>query len=601
MLSPLLVLGLISAPLPTVPEEPSTELNSKRRCPLSFLLLSLGDAESQVRTSALLDLISEVLEKHTDYAVELVTPEQVADCRGRLPCLVRRVRPDFDRSQLRTETKPSVGSRQVSESLLILSHIASGRKDRLIPQWIDTDAALDVVRTSAPDRDPSAVEAEVRSRALPVHLRSATVSSVAGARAWFRELVQRQLRPHLEAHGHWEPFGELWVRNAPDGGALILDGDTLGTTRAGTVRVRKLRPGPHQVELAIGTEIAWAYRFELGAKQRVETTVGDLPRDASAGSTALLWSGLALSAAGLVTTAVALAAVPQDVTVFCNTDCRDRPIGFNEALERTGPGGTPPDLLAAPLGIGMATTGATWSIGSLLERDRDVPWISILTGLALGGAVYGISAAMSLQPGRRRALKLEAPAAERNRQPIMEALESRLPDTGRILEIASGSGRHAVSFAERWTHLEIQPSEPTTEGRASIEAWRIETQLANLAPPLDLDVTRHPWPISTAGAIFCANMIHVAPWGATEELFKGAGKLLPHRGRLFTYGPYHIDGCPTSEGNAAFDVSLRRHNPAWGIRDIGDLGMLGYSNGLKLTERAEMPANNYLLVFERAP
>ncbi|MEL6187694.1 MAG: hypothetical protein AAFU79_23990, partial [Myxococcota bacterium] len=377
MLGPLLVFALISAPPSTIPEEPSTEFSSKSRPPLPFLLLSLGGGTSRVRSSALLDLVSEGIEAHTDYAVELVTPEQVSDCRGRLPCLVQRVRPDFDRSQPEPEERARAGRPEVSDALLIISHIASGRRDRLVPQWIDTQAALEVVRASAPDRDPSDVEAEVRGRALPVRLRSATVTSIADARTWFQQLMQKELRPHLEARGHWEPFGELWVRNAPDGGALILDGETLGTTRAGTVRVQKLRPGPHQVELAIGTEVAWAHRFELSPQQRLEATVGALPRDASGGSTALLWTGVALSAAGLVTTAVALASAPQDVTIYCNADCQDRPVGFGEALDRTGPGGTPPDLLAAPLGIGMVTTGATWSVGSLLERDRDVPWISV--------------------------------------------------------------------------------------------------------------------------------------------------------------------------------------------------------------------------------
>lgn len=181
----------------------------------------------------------------------------------------------------------------------------------------------------------------------------------------------------------------------------------------------------------------------------------------------------------------------------------------------------------------------------------------------------------------------------------MEALESRLPASGRLLEVASGTGRHAVSFAERWRHLEIQPSEPTEEGRASIEAWRLETQLANLAAPLELDVTRHPWPVSTAEAVFCANLIHIAPWVATEGLFDGASQLLPPRRRLFTYGPFHLDGRPTSEGNAAFDASLRGRNPAWGLRDIGDLETLGRSKGLELIERVGMPANNYLLVFEK--
>lgn len=196
-------------------------------------------------------------------------------------------------------------------------------------------------------------------------------------------------------------------------------------------------------------------------------------------------------------------------------------------------------------------------------------------------------------------MKLDAPAAERNRGPIVAALDPRLPPSGLLLEVASGSGRHAASFAERWPGLTIQPSEPTEEGRASIEARRTEIKRPNLRSPLALDVLQSPWPIRQADVVFCANMIHIAPWAATEALIRGASELLDPGQALFTYGPYHRGGRPTSEGNAHFDASLRRRNPAWGIRDLTDLEALGGAHQLPLVEPVPMPANNFLLVFRK--
>lgn len=196
-------------------------------------------------------------------------------------------------------------------------------------------------------------------------------------------------------------------------------------------------------------------------------------------------------------------------------------------------------------------------------------------------------------------MKQEAPAAERNRGPIWSALESRLPERGLLLEIASGSGRHAAHFAEARPTLVIQPSEPTPRGRASIEAWRDDLDAPNLRAPLDLDVRRWPWPLENADAIFCCNMIHVAPWVAAEDLFRGAEAVLPTGGLLATYGPYLVGGQPTTESNAAFDASLRQRNPAWGLRDVQDLKQLGERYRLELKEQLDMPASNFMLVFER--
>lgn len=195
-------------------------------------------------------------------------------------------------------------------------------------------------------------------------------------------------------------------------------------------------------------------------------------------------------------------------------------------------------------------------------------------------------------------MKCDAPAAERNLAPIWAELAPRLPETGLLLEIASGSGHHAAHFARARPSLTVQPTDPSPTALASIEAWRAELQLENLRPALELDATR-TWPVDRADAVFCCNMIHISPWVATEGLFRGAGRILSEGGRLFTYGPYLVDGRATTDSNAAFDASLRGRNPAWGLRDLQDLERLGKEQALRLRERLEMPANNFLLVFQR--
>lgn len=192
-----------------------------------------------------------------------------------------------------------------------------------------------------------------------------------------------------------------------------------------------------------------------------------------------------------------------------------------------------------------------------------------------------------------------APAADRNRTPIWEALAPRLPESGRLLEIACGTGQHAVHFARQRPGLEILPTDPDPAAVASAEAHRAEAQLANLRPAHALDVRNRPWPVSGFDAVYAANMCHIAPWAATEALLLGAAEASSDRGRLFIYGPFLVDGAPTTESNAEFDRSLRARDPAWGIRDLADLDAVGRQAGLRRTETLPMPANNFLLVFER--
>lgn len=195
---------------------------------------------------------------------------------------------------------------------------------------------------------------------------------------------------------------------------------------------------------------------------------------------------------------------------------------------------------------------------------------------------------------------LASPAAARNRAPILAVLKAHLPARGRVLEIAAGSGEHAAAFAEALPDLAWTPSDPSAEARSSIAAWAGAARLRNLAAPLALDVTDEAdWPEGPFAAVVCINMIHISPWAATEGLMRLAGRVLPVGGLLATYGPYRESDVPLAPSNAAFDQSLKARDPAWGLRDRDAVAEAAMAEGLALTRRVEMPANNLMLLFRR--
>ena len=192
-----------------------------------------------------------------------------------------------------------------------------------------------------------------------------------------------------------------------------------------------------------------------------------------------------------------------------------------------------------------------------------------------------------------------APAAERNRGPILEVLRRVLPRSGTVVEIASGTGQHTAFFSEHLSDLCWQPTDASPEALQSISAWATDAARSNFLAPIELDVLWPTWPVTAADAVLCINMIHISPWEATEALFVGAQRLLPSGSPLVTYGPYRVHGEHTAPSNAAFDRSLRSRNPRWGVRDVDDLVELGDRTGFALLEQVPMPANNMTLLWAR--
>lgn len=199
--------------------------------------------------------------------------------------------------------------------------------------------------------------------------------------------------------------------------------------------------------------------------------------------------------------------------------------------------------------------------------------------------------------------KRDAPATARNREPILEGLARWLVEPARVLEIASGTGQHAVYFAERMPHLEWQPSDRAADLLESIEAWVADAGLPNVRRPIVLDAAASTWPVAPGDfdAIFNANMIHIAPWPVALGLFAGAGRTLEAGGLLFLYGPFRVDGQHTAPSNAAFDENLRARDPDWGVRDLTEVRALAETHGLSLVEESDLPANNKLIVFRKEP
>jgi SAM-dependent methyltransferase len=199
--------------------------------------------------------------------------------------------------------------------------------------------------------------------------------------------------------------------------------------------------------------------------------------------------------------------------------------------------------------------------------------------------------------------RLEGPAFRRNHAAIWSAVEDFLRDaSGDVLELGSGTGQHIVAFARRAPQLTWWPSDITPAHLASIEAWRRNAKLANLRAVQRIDLNDADWRsggADTLTAMLCINVLHIAPWRVSQNLFAGAGRQLREGGALYVYGPFKRDSAHIAPSNETFDASLRAENPEWGVRDVTDLDALAQAAGLSPAEIVEMPANNLVLVFKR--
>jgi SAM-dependent methyltransferase len=193
-----------------------------------------------------------------------------------------------------------------------------------------------------------------------------------------------------------------------------------------------------------------------------------------------------------------------------------------------------------------------------------------------------------------------APAAQRNREPIAEVLSEWLPVSGLVLEVASGTGEHAVWFAERFPGLQWQPSDAHPDALASIAAWQQGAGLPNVLRPVVIDASNPAdWPIERADAVLNINMAHISPWSASLGLVAGASRILPSGAPLILYGPWLKEDIVTAPSNIAFDADLKARDPEWGLRRVEDFAEAAEVEGFQLVETRGMPANNLMLLFAR--
>ena len=195
--------------------------------------------------------------------------------------------------------------------------------------------------------------------------------------------------------------------------------------------------------------------------------------------------------------------------------------------------------------------------------------------------------------------RLSAPAALRNRDPIADVLAEWLPPSGLVLEIASGTGEHAVHFAKRFPALDWQPSDLHPSALASIAAARDEAGLPNVRPPVEIDAASGDWPINGADAVLSINMVHISPWNSALGLIEGAARRLAPGAPLILYGPWLKADVPTAASNLDFDADLKRRDPEWGLRSVEDFAAAAERRGLELVETRAMPANNMMLLLRR--
>ena len=196
-------------------------------------------------------------------------------------------------------------------------------------------------------------------------------------------------------------------------------------------------------------------------------------------------------------------------------------------------------------------------------------------------------------------VRRSAPAALRNREPIAEVLGEWLPPSGLVLEIASGTGEHAVFFAERFPRLDWQPSDIPPDALRSIAAWRRQSGRPNVHKPLELDAAMPDWPLETADAVLSINMVHISPWKSALGLLGGAARLLKPGAPLIMYGPWLRSDIPTAPSNLDFDADLRRRDPEWGLRRVEEFSQAADERGLRLEATRAMPANNLMLLLRR--
>jgi hypothetical protein len=396
---------------------PLREIKLGTDLPMAFILFNPSGEVGRTRSSALIRMVSDLVERHTDFKVQLFDANESSGCAGRLGCIVRTVRRDYKREDYVQSAgavapfeehlqKLKKRGDRVPEFLLLMSNITGEEGDRMSITMVDTNAALRLYHEARRDREDWELdtEAEIAQRALLAPARRGPVREEYEARRLFEDYFMNDLRRKLDDVGHWEPYGKVEIEVPVAGAGIELDGVTVGTTQAGLTILVNVRDGEHDLALVHPEYVTWTSKITAKRRDVVRVTP-QLDEKASGTSAAIrqavIFSGLGVAALGGVLTGIAIAGQDGDVVTYCldapADDCAGSDfttLGFSpDAAPTFGDEVNPPGVLFAPLGYSLVAAGATWSLTTLLfGEDGEFPWWQIAAGFVAGGLSYGLSA-----------------------------------------------------------------------------------------------------------------------------------------------------------------------------------------------------------------
>ena len=424
-----LMLALGCAPAAPPDPAPSSEspslgvhtLTVFERSPLAFVLITPSGEGGATGTSALIRSVATTVERHTDLVLRPVPAAEIRECAGRLACMVRKARPDYDRFQYELpngqlapfdDHLEHLKRKEIRypEYLLVISNVTGDAKDRLSVTMLDTNAALRVAHDVNPRREGAAarIELEVRNHALLAPPERGEVANADEADQFLARVFVQSLRRRLSAEDHWQPYGTIELQLPEAGHTVHIDGRAVGTAQTPRTRIEGVRAGPHRLALTRPDYETYETQIVVERKEALQLQP-NLQKKASGTALAVrrsvLWSGVALVAAGAVMTSVAVGRAQSDVVTVCpvtagEMGCRGSQFitgGYQPDVAPTLNANVNPDgVLLAPLGYSLAATGAIWSLGTwLFGDDDDFPWWQLAAGLVAGGVSYGVSHALN--------------------------------------------------------------------------------------------------------------------------------------------------------------------------------------------------------------
>jgi hypothetical protein len=394
------------------------EIRLAEPLPLSFLLSTPTGEVGAINTSEVIRIVDELFSAHTDLRPVLLDAALMEECRGRLICLSLKARRDYERESLLLDDGELAPYREHVDRLrrdgvvyprylLVLSNVTSpGQPDRMSALMLDTDLALGLFHAADRNREAwqDELEARVASAAVLLEVRRREIHGPDDARAFMRELVTGLLREPLQQAGHYEPYGRIEIACDVEGAAISIDGTTVGVTGEDPLVVGHVRPGTHAIEVTHAERRPFTETILVATGETAQLDARLALLDSSPAVIAgrvVFWSGIALSVAGAVLVSFAIAAGDPELKTACFDEGDGTCTGgssFTTLGASTGDDTdpvdvNPPGVLTAPLGYSLIGAGAAFSIGSLFE-DSGVPWISLAAGLVIGGAAYGLSAAL---------------------------------------------------------------------------------------------------------------------------------------------------------------------------------------------------------------